>query len=60
MGQRVDVGGEANRLGKPERKRVLTGRPVVGIRPETCRSTHDQGEGGVIPTGGPNSLPLQR
>jgi hypothetical protein len=38
---------------------VLIARIVAGIRPETERSIHGQGEGWVTPTGGPHPLMLQ-
>jgi hypothetical protein len=60
MGQRLTFSGELNRVGEAQGYRVLKGRTVAGSRPEAERSIHGQGEGGVIPTGGPNPLPLQR
>ena len=36
------------------------GAIVAGNRPETGRSIHEQGEGRVIPAGGPNELLLQK
>ena len=38
---------------------ILIGRSVAGIRPETGRSIHDQAEGEVILTGGPNPRMLK-
>jgi hypothetical protein len=59
MGQRLTFSGKLNRLGEAQGNRVLKGRPVAGSRPEAGRSIHGQGEGRVIPTGGPNQLMLQ-
>ena len=55
MGQRVICTGKLNRIGEAKGNRVLIGRQVGANRPETERSIHGQGEGGVKPTGGPNS-----
>ena len=41
-------------------KASLNGRTIVaGIRPETGRATHEQGEHGVTTMGGPNPLAVQ-
>jgi hypothetical protein len=60
MGQRVIFSGEPNRIGEAQGNRVRIGRLVAGNRPEAGRSIHVQGEGRVIPTGGPNALLLQK
>ena len=60
MGQRVNSVGELNRLGEAKGNRVRNGRQVGVIRPETERSIHDQDEGEVTLTGGPNPLLLQK
>ena len=46
---------------EPQRKRVLKGgRPkYVGVDPKPGRSTHEQGEAGVTPSGGPNRCGLK-
>lgn len=60
MGQRVTSVGELNRLGEAKGNRVLNGRQVGVSRPEAGRSIHDQGEGTVTRSGGPNSLLLKK
>ena len=60
MGQRVNGVGELNRLGEAKGNRVRKGRQVGTIRPEAGRSIHDQGEGTVTRSGGPNSLLLKK
>ena len=60
MGQRVTCSGKLNRLGEAKGNRVLKGRLVAVSRPEAGRSIHEQGEGAVTRTGGPNPLPLKR
>jgi hypothetical protein len=59
MGQRVNSVGELNRIGEAKGNRVLKGRQVGVIRPEAGRSIHDQGEGKVTLSGGPNALMLK-
>ena len=59
MGQRLNFSSKVNRIGEPQRKRVLIGRTVARIRPETGRSSHGQVEGAVTCTGGPNPLMLK-
>ena len=59
MGQRLNLCSEINRIGESKGNRVLIGRIVAWIRPETWRSIHGQVEGGVTPTGGPNSRMLK-
>lgn len=60
MGQRVTFSGKVNRERGAEGKPSLNRANIVaGSRPETGRSSHGQGEGGVIPTGGPNPLMLK-
>ena len=54
MGQRLNLCSELNRIGEAKGNRVLIGRLVAWIRPETWRSIHGQGEGWVTLTGGPN------
>ena len=46
---------------EPERKRVLQrGREeCLGVDPKPGRSTHEQGEAGVTPSGGPNRCGLK-
>ena len=46
---------------EPKRKRVLQrGRvKLVGVDPKPGRSTHEQGEAGVTPSGGPNRCGLK-
>src|SRR4029450_7450209 len=46
---------------EPERKRVLQrGRlELVGVDPKPGRSTHEQGEARVTPSGGPNRCGLK-
>ena len=46
---------------EPQRKRVLSrGRPKYpGVDPKPGRSTHEQGEAGVTPSGGPNRCGLK-
>ena len=60
MGQRIIFSGKLNLtyrggIGKPSLKWAT----VAGNRPEARRSIHDQDEGKVTLTGGPNSLMLQ-
>jgi hypothetical protein len=45
MGQRLNFSSKLNRLGEAQGNRVLIGRSVAGIRPETGWSIHGQGEG---------------
>ena len=59
MGQRLNLCSELNRIGEAKGNRVLTGRRVAWIRPETWRSIHGQDEGWVTLTGGPNSRMLK-
>jgi hypothetical protein len=59
MGQRVTCFSELNRLGEAKGNRVLIGRLVEVSRPETRRSSHEQGEGEVTLTGGPNQVMLK-
>ena len=59
MGQRLNLCSELNRIGEAQGNRVLIGRLVAWIRPETWRSIHGQGEGEVTLTGGPNSRMLK-
>ncbi len=59
MGQRLNLCSELNRIGEAQGNRVLIGRRVAWIRPETWRSIHGQGEGEVTLTGGPNPLMLK-
>ena len=54
MGQRLNISSKLNRIGEAQGNRVLIGRLVAGIRPETERSSHGQVEVGVEPNGGPN------
>ena len=54
MGQRLNISSKLNRIGEAQGNRVLIGRLVAGIRPETERSSHGQVEVGVKPNGGPN------
>jgi hypothetical protein len=46
---------------EPQRKRVLQrGRlELPGVDPKPGRSTHEQGEAGVTPSGGPNRCGLK-
>ena len=46
---------------EPQRKRVLSrGRgEYLGVDPKPGRSTHEQGEAGVTPSGGPNRCGLK-
>lgn len=60
MGQRVNVRGKLNRIGEAKGNRVLIGRKVASIRPETKRSSHGQDEGAVTRPGGPNPLLLKK
>ena len=59
MGQRLNFSSKVNRyrgaVGKPSLNRAQ----VAGIRPETERSSHEQVEGVVTDTGGPNPLMLK-
>ncbi len=59
MGQRLNLCSELNRIGEAKGNRVLIGRLVAWIRPETWRSIHGQGEGWVTLTGGPNPRMLK-
>ena len=60
MGQRLTFSGQPNRVGEAQGNRVRIGRRVAGSRPETERSIHDQAEGGVTLTGGPNPRLLKK
>ncbi len=60
MGQRLNFSSELNRIGEAKGNRVLIGRRVAGIRPETWRSIHGQAEGEVTLTGGPNPRLLKK
>lgn len=60
MGQRLTCSGELNLIGEAKGNRVLNGRLVAVSRPEAGRSIHDQGEGTVTRTGGPNPLLLKK
>ena len=46
---------------EPQRKRVLSRGRVEfpGVDPKPGRSTHEQGEAGVTPSGGPNRCGLK-